>query len=76
MAQFSAIFNIDAKTLEDAIKDVGSWTVTPGTVLVSLTGMVSAPGMPMSMEDGGLVADGRAAPAASAVVFEEEPAAD
>ena len=58
MPLFSVMFQTEAETLEEAEAAVAQWTVTPGTMLVSLLGSVSSQNMPVSILDGGAVAEG------------------
>jgi hypothetical protein len=41
MIQFQASFVFDAETVEEAKEIVGTWTVTPGVALMSLTGSIA-----------------------------------
>jgi hypothetical protein len=58
MPLFTVMFQTDAATLEEAEAVVGEWTVTPNTMLVSIVGSVSSEGMPVTIPDGGRVAEG------------------
>jgi hypothetical protein len=58
MSQFSASFTIEAASLEEAEQLVMSWTVTAGTVLQSLTGIVSSETAPVVVNADGLISDG------------------
>lgn len=42
MTQFQASFTFEADTIEEAEAIVSTWEVTPGVVLMSLSGMVQA----------------------------------
>jgi hypothetical protein len=58
MAQFIANFSIEAATLEEAEAAIGTWVVSAGTTLTSLTGMVASSLAPIDVAEGGSVADG------------------
>lgn len=58
MARFSVMFQLEAETLEDAEAAVGQWIVTPDTILSAITGSVMSQNMPVTIADGGPVAEG------------------
>jgi hypothetical protein len=56
--QFFVHFTVEADTLEEAEAAVGTWTVTPGTVLHSILGSHVSTLAPLSLAEGGQVSDG------------------
>jgi hypothetical protein len=57
-ALFTVTFQLEAESLAEAESAVGSWVVTPGTVLMSVFGSVMSTSVPINMPDGGIVAEG------------------
>lgn len=60
MTQFLVSFSLEADTLEAAQAAVGTWVVSPGTILTGIMGTVMSEGMPVDLADGGTVNDAMA----------------
>jgi hypothetical protein len=58
MPLFSVMFTVEADTLAEVEGAVGSWVVTPGTTLTSITGTVFSQAAPLTIADGGEVSSG------------------
>jgi hypothetical protein len=58
LTQFSATFNFEAESLEAAEQIVGGWTVTAGTTLISLSGMVMSRTAPVVVSTDGPISEG------------------
>jgi hypothetical protein len=52
------MFTVEAKSLADVEDAVGSWIVSPGTTLTSITGMIMSDAAPIDITGGGAVSSG------------------
>lgn len=57
MPVFSVMIQVEADTLADAEALVAQWTVTPGAVLLPISGSVGSTFPPTTIGDGGVVGD-------------------
>jgi hypothetical protein len=55
---FQAVFTFEAETIEDAERNVGSWTVAGGTTLNAISANLSSTQVPIVIAERGPVAGG------------------
>lgn len=63
MTQFQVLFFLEAADLDAATAAVAEWVVTPGAMVHSIVGQVSAAGLPLTVGESGAVGEIVEAPA-------------